>query len=172
MGEVENSNPGAAKPANESETGPAETVGDVELETNEPTDEEQAAEPGLFNAFRQSFERGWGAQRDPKRGRQNRQELRKDKTKALLALAGFTAMMILMFILVFSSPPRPKLINNRPPGMPDLGRRVTPGQGGPQANVTPLMNATPAGEEAGNNGLATAQDIAQTARPIPASSTS
>ncbi|HEX5412552.1 MAG TPA: hypothetical protein VFZ27_11940, partial [Terriglobia bacterium] len=140
-------------------------VGDIELTATEP--EEEARKPGLFEAFRRSFERGWQAQRDPKKDKSSRQELRKDKTKSLLALAGFAVAMILMFILVFSSPPKPRQLNHRPSGTPDLGRRVTPGLGGPQEHVTPLMNVTAASGEAGNNGLSTPQDVALTATPIP-----
>lgn len=165
MDEQENSRQEPGKPEHGSEVEQTESpVGDIELTTTEP--EEEARKPGLFEAFRRSFERGWQAQRDPKRDKTSRQELRKDKTKSLLALAGFAGAMIVMFILVFSSPPKHRQLNQRPPGTPDLGQRVTPGLGGPQEHVTPLMNVTAASGEAGNNGLSTPQDVALTARPI------
>lgn len=144
-------------------------LADVELAANEP--EEETRKPGLFEAFRRSFDRGWQAQRDPQKGKHSRQELRKDKTKSLLALAGFAGAMILLFILVFSSPSKPPRLNERPRGTPDLGRRVTPGQGGPQENVTPLMTVRPPSGEAANNGLSTPQDVALTARPVPTHAT-
>ncbi|HEV2416428.1 MAG TPA: hypothetical protein VGX94_01355 [Terriglobia bacterium] len=171
MDEQENSRLEPGKPEHGSEGKRDESpVGDIELTAAEP--EEEARKPGLFEAFRRSFERGWQAQRDPKKDKTSRQELRKDKTKSLLALAGFAGAMILMFILVFSSPPKPRQLNQRPPGNPDLGRRVTPGLGGPQEHVTPLMNVTAASGEAGNNGLSTPQDVALTARPLPNRTTS
>lgn len=175
MDDVEINNRGAAKPENGSDAARTEFAGDVgnvELKANEPADDERAAKPSFFDTLRRNFERASRAQHGSTKERQSRQELRKDKTRTLLALGGFTLMMILMFVLVFSSPPKPKQLNNRPPGTPDLGQRVTPGQGGPQANVTPLMNATPPTNGTGNNGLATPQDVAQTAKPEQPSSTS
>lgn len=148
----------------------AGSVGDIELETGEALGAEPAEKPGFLEGLRQSFERGWQANGSGRKGTRNRQELRQDKTKTLIGLAAFAGMMIVLFVLVFSSPPKRQQINSRPPGTPDLGERVTPGQGGPHANVTPLMNPTPTSNEAGNNGLATAQDIADTARPLQASS--
>ncbi|MGH9354409.1 MAG: hypothetical protein ACRD2G_19950, partial [Terriglobia bacterium] len=163
MDEQENS--GLPPTNGERDAESVESVGDVELDASEPEGEEQSTKPGFLHALRRGIERSWQTQRDPTK--RNRQELRKDKTRTLLALAGFTAMMVLMFVLVFSSPPKLKQINTRPPGTPDLGRRATPGEGGPQENVTPLMNVNPASGEPGNSGLATAQDVARTARPVP-----
>ncbi|HEX5481662.1 MAG TPA: hypothetical protein VFZ08_03450 [Terriglobia bacterium] len=173
MNEQKNSDLEPGKTEHESEAGrDPSVVGDVELETNEPMDEEDAVKPGLLHAFRRSFERGWQAQRDPKKDKSSRQELRKDKTKSLLALAGFAGAMILMFVLVFSSPSKTPRINQRPPGTPDLGRRVTPGQqAGSQENVTPLMTVKPASGETANNNLSTPQDVALTATPAPSSTT-
>ncbi|MGH9353430.1 MAG: hypothetical protein ACRD2G_14920 [Terriglobia bacterium] len=168
MDERENS--GLLLTKGESEAEKVDSVGDVDLGASDPEAEVQPAKPGFLHALRRCIERSWQTQRGPTK--RNRQELRKDKTRTLLALAGFTAMMILMFVLVFSSPPKLKRISNRPPGTPDLGRRVTPGEGGPQENVTPLMNVNPASGEAGNSGLATAQDIARTARTVPGGSAS
>lgn len=170
MGERENSGIAPEKAKTESEAGQAAPIGDVELEASEAKDEERSAKPGLLDGLRRGFGRGWQTRRDPKK--RSRQELRKDKTRTLVALAAFTAMMILMFILVFSSPPKLKPINNHPPGTPDLGRRVTPGEGGPHDNVTPLMKVNPASGEEGNSGLASAQDVARTARPVPGGSAS
>jgi hypothetical protein len=171
MDERENNGLEAGKIENGSEAERVESAaGNIELQTNEPTEEKEAAQPGFLEAFRRSFERGWQRQRDPKKSKQARQQLRKDKTKSLLALAGFAGAMILMFILVFSSPSKPPRINQRSPGTPDLGRRVTPGQqAGLRENVTPLMTAKPASEETANNGLATPQDVALTATPPPRS---
>lgn len=171
MDEQENRRQEPEKPEHGSEAEWAESaVGDIELTATEPEGEDR--KPGLFEAFRRSFERGWQAQRDPKKDKTSRQELRKDKTKSLLALAGFAVAMILMFVLVFSSPPKPRQLNQRPPGTPDLGRRVTPGQGGLQEHVTPLMDVTAASGESANSGLSTPQDVALTATPIPNRTTS
>lgn len=168
MNEQQNNGREPEKVRSEDETDQAGSIEEVELERREPEGEQPEAKPGFLHSLRRSFERGW--QRRPRAKKQNRQELRKDKTRTLVALAGFTFVMILMFVFVFSSPPRPKEINNSPPGTPDLGRRVTPGQGGPHENVTPLMNVNPGNNEAENSGQTTAQEVARTARPISGNS--
>ncbi len=168
MDEHQNNGREPEKVRSEDETEKGGSIDDVELERSEPEGEKPEAKPGFFYTLRRSFERG--RQTRPRAQKQNRQELRKDKTRTLVALAAFTVVMILMFVFVFSSPPKPKEINDRAPGTPDLGRRVTPGEGRPHENVTPLMNVNPGNEEAGNSGQTTAQEVAQTARPIPGSS--
>src|SRR5439155_10618219 len=56
--------------------------------------------------------------------------------------------------------------NGRRPGMPDLGRRVTPGQeNAPPGSVTPMLNAEVSGGQTPNNGDVTPEDVGRTARP-------
>jgi type IV secretory pathway VirB10-like protein len=147
---------------NEPET--AGSIGEVELDSAAPESHEAEAKPGFFDALRRSFENSWRTQSGVKKP--SREERRKDKTRTLIALVAFVGMMILMFVLVFSSPPKPPAVNHRPPGTPDLGRRVTPGEGGPHDNVTPLMSVNAGGNEAEESGQATAEEVARTARPI------
>ncbi len=100
---------------------------------------------------------GWAAQirqamqRSPQgeaRTNIKRQQLREDRTKAFLMLAGSTVVLGLMFFALFSSPSSSRKSNSTRPNEPHLGR-------GPAAetdtshSVTPLLNAdtrTPDGE--------------------------
>jgi hypothetical protein len=150
------------------ETDDTGSIGDVELDATAPEIKEGEIKPGLFGALRRGFERGWQTQRAARK--ESREERKRDKTRMLLALGAFAGVMLLMFIFVFSSPPKPPSINNHQPGTPDLGRGTTPGQGGPQDNVNPLMSVNPRSSEAENGGQATAEEVAHTARPLPGSS--
>jgi hypothetical protein len=168
MDEQEDNDLQPEKAGLESEPDKAASIGDVELDSSRAETEGPPPKPGFFDALRRSFERGWQGHHGVTKP--SREERRKDKTRMLVALAAFAGIMVLMFILVFSSPPKPPAINNPPPGTPDLGRRLTPGEGGPHENVTPLMNASPGSNGANESGQATAEQVARTARPIPGSS--
>lgn len=168
MDDQQNNGLEAEKTQDEKQTEKARSIDEIELESRGPEGEEPEAKAGLFQALRRTFERNWQTQRGVEKP--SREERRKDRTRTLVALAAFTGMMILLFIFVFSSPPKPKGISNRPPGTPDLGRRVTPGEGGPHENVTPLMSVNPGSNEAENSGQSTAEEVARTARPVPGSS--
>ncbi len=164
MSEMENSGAEPQRTEAEGTTGHSTSIDEIELEGSEPEGEilGQPGKPGIFQAVRRGFERGW--QKRPESNKQNRKEKQKDKTRMLFAMAAFTGVLILMFILVFSSPRKSLLLSNHPPGTPDLGKRTTPGEGKPHENVMPLMNVKPASNESGTQGLTTAQDVAQTAR--------
>jgi hypothetical protein len=169
MDELKESNHQTNKAESE---GRHEPIGDVELQGPERTPAaDETSKPGVLDALRRSFDRGWQARWDPRKRQGSRHELRKNKTKSLLALAGFVATIVLLFVLVFSSPPKRQTLNSSP-GTPDLGRRVTPGESRSQENVTPLMNASPASNESANAGLATAEEVAETARLRSAGSSS
>lgn len=149
----------------EDESEKAPHIDEVELEAGRQEGDESAARPGFLETLRRSFERRRQTPHVSKK--RGREELRKDKTRTLVALGAFAAVMILMFIFVFSTPPKLKEINPHPPGTPDLGQRATPGEGRPHEDVTPLMAANSANHAQGNNGQATAEDVARTARPAP-----
>jgi type IV secretory pathway VirB10-like protein len=168
MDEQQNNSLQAEKATAENKPDNAGSIGEVELESSRSESDEPEVRPRLWEALRRSFERGWQGHHGVKKP--SREEQRKDKTRTLLALAAFAGMMILLFILVFSSSPKPPAIDNRPPRTPDLGRRTTPGEGGPHENVNPLMNVKPENNEAGESGQATAEQVARTARQISGSS--
>lgn len=168
MDERENSGLHPEETGAENEPDKARSIGEVETDSSRLEPEEPQAKTSFFDALRQSLQHSRRTQGRVKKP--SREERGKDKTRTLIALAGFAGMMILMFILVFSSPPKPPAINNRPAGTPDLGRRTTPGEGGPHENVTPLMNITPGSNGAEESGQATAEEVARTARPVPGGS--
>ena len=124
---------------------------------------ENSSQPRWRAVFHQAFERARKVQRPGS----SRRELGKDKSKSLLVLAGAAALMVLLFLGVFSSPNKPKRAqDNKRPGAPDLGRRVTPGQETLEAgkSVTPLLDADVRGNQTPNNGTVTAEDVDRTAR--------
>lgn len=124
---------------------------------------EDSSQPRWRAVFHQAFEKARKVQRPGS----SRRELGKDKSKSLLVLAGAAALMVLLFLGVFSSPNKPKRAqDNKRPGTPDLGRRVTPGQETLEAgkSVTPLLDADVRGNQTPNNGTVTAEDVDRTAR--------
>jgi hypothetical protein len=104
-----------------------------------------------------------------------RREMGKDRTKSLVLLVGGATGMVLMFLGVFSSPQKPQNAQSRRVS-PDLGRRTTPGQpatGAQTGSVTPVMDATGASGNEGEDGgdQLTAADIGRTGRSIQPGST-
>jgi hypothetical protein len=98
-----------------------------------------AAEPmGWSERLRQIMQRPAQGQA---RTNIKRQQLREDRTKAFLMLAGSTVVLGLMFFALFSSPSSSHKDNSARPNRPNLGR----GPGGEGADtsrsVTPLLNA-------------------------------
>ena len=141
----------------------------VSAETPTPLDRaeesevlEDGTEPGWREIIRQAFLKARQSHEAPN----SRSELRKDKTKAMLVLAGSVALMLLFFLGFFSSPQRAKKAETgRRPGQPDLGRRVTPGAANSQlGSVVPELSAQVSGEQGLNKSDVTPQDIDRTAR--------
>ncbi|HTV56271.1 MAG TPA: TrbI/VirB10 family protein [Terriglobia bacterium] len=144
----------------------AESIGEVELNAaTQPQEAEEETKPGLMEIFRKNFQSAWQGRR-PAQKKPSRKELKKDKSKSLLALGAFVAAMLLMFVFVFSAPEKRKPLNQAATATPDLGQRVTPGEKAQAGRVTPLLDVTPATNDQGNNSTATPQDVAQTARPV------
>jgi len=115
---------------------------------------------------------GWAAQirqamrRSPQgeaRANIKREQLREDRTKAFLLLAGSTVVLGLMFFALFSSPSSSHRNTATRPNEPHLGR-------GSQAEVdtsrsmTPLLNADTRNPD-DDTGKLSPQDIKNTARP-------
>jgi len=121
------------------------------------------ARPGWREIFRQAFDK---ARRDERVT--NRRELGRDHSRSLFLLAGAAIAVLLLFLGVFSSSNNArKSIDARRSGMPDLGRRVTPGQSttGQTGSVTPLLNAQAGQAEAQGSQDVTSEDVDRTARP-------
>jgi hypothetical protein len=141
----------------------SETPSSPEQEPQEEASSEDRSQPRWREVFHQAFEK---ARKIGQPGT-SRRELSKDKSKSLLVLAGAAALMVLLFLGVFSSPNKPKRAqDNKRPGAPDLGRRVTPGQVSLDArkSATPLLDADVRGNQTSNNGTVTAEDVDRTAR--------
>ena len=143
-------------------TGEAPDVIDGKLRTD--SGEEGAnGQAGWRNLFRQAFEKARRAQQPVT----SRRELGKDKSKALLVLAGTAVVVGLLFLGIFSSPNKPKRRVSSRPGTPDLGRRATPGQekAAQGKSVTPLLEADVRGNQNANNGAVTPDEVGRTAKP-------
>src|SRR5215469_12240416 len=126
-------------------------------------DEEDASiHPGWREIFRQAFDKARREQRPT-----DRRELGRDRSRSLFLLAGAVIAVLLLFLSVFSSNTTRKSKNGRPPGTPDLGRRITPGtERGQTGSITPLLNAQ-IGQSDADQGV-TPEEIGRTARPKPA----
>jgi hypothetical protein len=93
-----------------------------------------------------------------------RKDLGKDKSKALFVLLAAAIAIILLFLVVFSTPQKQERRRDwQHDGQPDLGRRVTPGQDQKQdGSVTPLLAADTRNQTPGSNGEVTPEDINRT----------
>jgi hypothetical protein len=128
-----------------------------------------AAEPmGWSERLRQIMQRPAQGQA---RTNIKRQQLREDRTKAFLMLAGSTVVLGLMFFALFSSPSSSHKDNSARPNRPNLGR----GPGGEGADtsrsVTPLLNADTRNPNE-DPGKLNPQDIQNTARARMSAETS
>jgi hypothetical protein len=128
-----------------------------------------AAEPmGWSERLRQIMQRPAQGQA---RTNIKRQQLREDRTKAFLMLAGSTVVLGLMFFALFSSPSSSHKDNSARPNQPNLGRR--PGGEGADTSrsVTPLLSADTRNPNE-DPGKLNPQDIQNTARARMSAETS
>lgn len=120
-----------------------------------------------WEIFRQAFDRARREQRAMRKSDKGR-----DRSRSLFLLAGGAIAVMLLFLIVFSSPNGSKKAGLVRRATPDLGRRITPGQeaGGQTGSVTPLLNAQTEQSPSPEAQNVTPKDVGQTARPIqPAS---
>ncbi|PYU22997.1 MAG: hypothetical protein DMG30_13130 [Acidobacteria bacterium] len=125
--------------------------------------------PGWREIFHQAFDKA-RQQQQPR----SRRELGRDKSRSLFLLAGAAIALLLLFLGVFSSSNTKKATSGRPPGAPDLGRRMTPGQQrhGEAGSLTPLLNAQGGQQDVAADQDVTAEEVGRTARhsqSVPAS---
>ena len=92
---------------------------------------------GILDRVRNMFT---GARRPPLA---SMREVSKDRTRSLLLLIGGSVGAVLLFIGVFSTPPRPSLQEARSQAGPNLGRPAVASARAPeqQGSVTPLLTA-------------------------------
>ena len=122
---------------------------------------DQTEEPiGWSERFRQFMQR---PAQGESRTNVKRQQLKEDRTKAFLLLAGSTVVLGLMFFALFSSPSSTHKSDSARPNQPNLGR----GPGGETVDtsrsVTPLLNADTRNPN-DDPGKLSPQDIQNTAR--------
>jgi hypothetical protein len=129
-------------------------------EEQETTAAEPSPEPvGWAAQIRQAMQR---SPQGEARTNIKRQQLREDRTKAFLMLAGSTVVLGLMFFALFSSPSSSRKSNSTRPNEPHLGRGPAPAID-TSHSVTPLLNADTRNPE-GETGKLSPQDIKNTAK--------
>ena len=136
--------------------------------------EPESAGGGWRDTFRSALDRG----RKQQKARESRQELGRDRTKALIVLVAVGVVLLLLFFGLFSSPNKPpRLLGENSHGRPSLGQKVTPGQetNDPSKAVTPMLSANVRANDPTIGGQVTPEDIdrtsrtGHTAKPSPAS---
>jgi hypothetical protein len=144
-------------PTAQAATRPAETAASnpEDLDTN-------GRLPGWRGLLRQALDKT--RQEQPAT---NRRELGRDRTRTLFILVAAVITVLLFFLGVFSSPNRNKGRAIGRPGVPDLGKRITPGQQAASADgsVTPLLNAQNGNSENQDRDSVTAEEVGRTAHP-------
>ncbi|HJT68662.1 MAG TPA: hypothetical protein VJ731_00605 [Terriglobales bacterium] len=115
-----------------------------------------------WEIFRQAFDRARREQRTMSKSDKGR-----DRSRSLFLLAGGAIAVMLLFLVVFSSPNATKKAAIGRRTTPDLGRRVTPGQkaSGQTGSVIPLLNAQTEQSPSPTAQTVTPEDVNQTARP-------
>ena len=119
--------------------------------------------------WRETFRTALHRARKQQKPRESRQELGRDRTKALVLLAAVTGVLLLLFFGLFSSPNKPaRLAGENPHGQPNLGQKITPGQEttDPNKAVTPMLNADVRANDPDVQGQVTPEDIDRTSRVV------
>ena len=130
---------------------------------NEELEREETGKGNWREVFRAALERA-RRQQKPAAGRQ---ELGRDKSKALFLLVGAGVALLLLFFGIFSSPKRRSpLPGENPRGQASLGRKVTPGQenNDPSKAVTPMLSADVRSSDPTLAGRVTPEDVGRTSR--------
>src|SRR5215470_11633036 len=155
---------------NEASTMASNNVAKVDTEPGDGTtvhanfeDEVETAPGGWRETVRMALDRA----RKQQKPRESRQELGRDRTKALVVLLSVAFVLLLLFLGLFSSPNKPThLPGENPHGQPNLGQKITPGQEttDPNKAVTPMLSADLRGNDPNVQGQVTPEDIDRTSR--------
>ena len=130
-----------------------EPEGKNEIEEPQPT--------GFGARFRQLIEQ---AKQGESRPNIKREQLKQNRTKSFLMLAGSMVVMALMFFAMFSSPSGSRRNNMARPNAPNLGRGPVGGNPADDGHsVTPLLNADTRNPNDDPGGV-TPEDVHNTAR--------
>lgn len=118
-------------------------------------------------SWRETFRIALDRARKQQKPRESRQELGRDRTKALVVLVAVAVVLLLLFFGLFSSPSKPaRLRGESPHGQPSLGQKITPGQetNDPSKAVTPMLSADVRANDPTMQGQVTPEDIDRTSR--------
>lgn len=124
-------------------------------------------EPESDGGWRETFRMALDRARKQQKPRESRQELGRDRTKALVVLVAAAVILLLLFFGLFSSPNKSAhLAGENPHPQPSLGQKVTPGQGANSSNqtITPMLSADVRANEPNTQGQLTPEDIDRTSR--------
>jgi hypothetical protein len=143
---------------NRPEEEPERRTAEPEAEARPEIEEPQAA--GFGARFRQLIDQ---AKQGEARRNIKRQQLRQDRTKSFLMLAGSMVVMALLFFAMFSSPSTTRRNNSTRPNTPNLGRGPNGGNADDGHSVTPLLNADTRNPNEDPGGV-TPEDVHNTAR--------
>jgi len=106
--------------------------------------------------------------RKPLKPRESRQQLGRDRTKALIVLVSVAVVLLLFFLGLFSSPSKPAhLPGENPHGrQPNLGQKLKRGQetNDPGMAIAPMLSADVRANDPTMQGQVTAEDIDRTSR--------
>jgi hypothetical protein len=112
--------------------------GEAELETAVTPEIEEPKPTGFAARFRQLVEQA----KQDSRPNIKREQLKQNRTKSFLMLAGSMVVMALLFFAMFSSPANNRRNNTTHPNAPNLGRGAGSGNAGSDGrSVTPLLAA-------------------------------
>src|SRR5581483_302071 len=94
----------------------------------------------------------------------SRRELSRDKSKSLFLLVGVSVALLLVFFGLFSSPKGGTVLSGKSRGAPNLGRKLTPGQGQnePAKTVTPVLSADLSQSQTGASSEVTPEEVGRT----------
>lgn len=133
---------------------------EAEPETGAPVEIEEPKPIGLGARLRQLIEQA----KHDSRPNIKREQLKQNRTKSFLMLAGSMVVMALLFFAMFSSPANNRRNNSTHPNTPNLGRGPWAGNTGNDGrSITPLLSADTRNPNDEPGGV-TAEDIHNTAR--------
>jgi Bacterial conjugation TrbI-like protein len=148
----------------ESQTTGIEKNPTVKLDTDSPsvgsvTDVEETG-PGGFESLRALLDKVRQSQKPVA----SRRELSRDKSKSLFLLVGVSVALLLVFLGLFSSPKGGTTSSGKLRGAPNLGRKVTPGQGqnDPAKASTPILSADLRQSQTGVSSDVTPEEVGRT----------
>ena len=150
----------------ESQTARSEKTQALPSDMDNPSDASGSADaeamtgPGGFKGLRLLLDKV----RQNQKPVASRRELSRDKSKSLFLLVGVSAALLLVFFGLFSSPKDRTGLSGKSRSAPNLGRKVTPGQGqgDPAKALTPILSADLRQGQTGVSSEVTPEEVGRT----------